>query len=394
MAEEKKKRRPGESVLEHVLKTHRIDDETIETVLEIYRENPDNFEASPMPLQTALIGLGISHPRAMSISQAYFMTIHGSSQPFGMMMSPSMTPQMPMMGMYPSYSNIEAEQRRREREEARQEMREAIQDMMYISTIQMLRGGGPMMGMGYNPYMEIRTEPIIGPDGKPVTDRWGNIIPKVTTVPIQPKGGGEGANSWLVTLLEREKERASKLEEKQSEFLQNILGEMRERLEALESRNSFEATLSMIDKLKSTGLVGGDGNIDVAKMKLDFEKWKHEQDMKFKQWLEEVREKREAQKMAKVQMEEFGKSIRSGITEVVKPVAQAWAEGYLHGSGGKAPRRSPKMKTRDLKEMSDEELRELLSKAEEGLKFSQDAKKKIEAELRRRSSSEAENRAD
>jgi hypothetical protein len=91
------------------------------------------------------------------------------------------------------------------------------------------------------------------------------------------KSERDAKNELVKTLAES----TTKLSEQQTDFLKT-------RLDALEQSDPIETFVQLTSKLKDLGYVEGGPkteSVEVKKMQMDLEKWKHENNTKLQQWI-------------------------------------------------------------------------------------------------------------
>lgn len=147
---------------------------------------------------------------------------------------------------------------------------------------------------------------------------------------------------------------------------------LKEELKELRKRDSVDGFLEFVEKLRKAEEVVGPKEWD--KDRLDFEKWKYEQERLMRQWLEEQRFKRDELKEATKRLQELGLDIRTVVKEVGNPLARAVSAGYIEGKFGK----------KNLETLSDSELQQYKHKAEVAKQIGTQVLEQIEAEERRR----------
>ena len=444
--------------------TSGINADKTDKVVKFYQARKAKFTENPMLIYNLLTGAGLSPYRAQGVltnflqytssgeyeMMAPMMFANGMMQPGGM---------IPMVlnrktGRYepddeessdPELKKLAKEDKRfavqmqREDMEDRRAERKQQKMMNQIMTMMMMKMMGeqqrPSQGglgaFGSNPmsaFMFPEIEYAVQ-EGKILTDDYGNPVPSrmryvpmtaymmganhgqtQQTVGSQPgfekmfdvvgdalKSEREAKNDLVKTLAES----TSKLSEQQTEFL-------RTRLDSLEQSDPIETFVQLTSRLKELGFVEGGPkteSVEVKKLQIDLEKWKHENNTKLQQWIWEQKQQMKDKEYARAQLKELGGSIRTGIEKLGVPLANGFAdglrEGRLRSSPGQPNARAKSQNQQtvapetnggavtqseqtDVGHLNDEELVNTLGEAQKAEKVVENAKKQLVQEANRR----------
>jgi hypothetical protein len=447
--------------------TSGINQEKTEKVARFYQSRKAKFQENPMLIYNLLTGAGLSPYRAQAVL-TNFLQYTGSGDydsvapmfvPNGGMMPPAMIPMFfnKKTGRYESNdddesSDADPELKKLAREDKKfslQMLREDMEDrraerknqkmMNQIMTMMMLKmmneqhspqqgafGSNNPMGAFMFPEIEYALQ-----DGKILTDGYGNPVPsKVRYVPMTAymmggqnhaqtqqqqapvgydkmfdvmgdalKSERDAKNELVKTLAES----TTKLSEQQTDFLKT-------RLDALEQSDPIETFVQLTSKLKDLGYVEGGPkteSVEVKKMQMDLEKWKHENNTKLQQWIWEQKQQMKDKEYARAQLKELGGSIRTGIEKLGVPLANGFADGLREGRLRSAPRQqnqggakaaaqeqvvttetnrgsTSQPQESDLGKLNDDELVNTLGEAQKAEKVVENAKKQLVQEANRR----------
>ena len=304
------------------------------------------------------------------------------------------------------------EDRRAERRQ--QKMMNQIMTMMMKMMGEQQKGS--QRALGANPMSAFMFPEIeyAMQDGKMLTDDYGNPVPsRMRYVPmtaymmgpnhsqsaqstVAPSGGydkmfdvmgdalkseREAKNDLVKTLAES----TSKLSEQQTDFLKT-------RLDSLE--------LGFVEGGPKTE------SVEVKKLQIDLEKWKHENNTRLQQWIWEQKQQMKDKEYARAQLKELGGSIRTGIEKLGVPLANGFADGLREGRSRSAPRQQNQGATvpaqeqvvaaevnggsttpaeqADLGKLNNDELVNTLGEAQKAEKVVENAKKQLVSEANRR----------
>ncbi len=444
--------------------TSGINADKTDKVVKFYQARKAKFTENPMLIYNLLTGAGLSPYRAQGVltnflqytssgeyeMMAPMMFANGMMQPGGM---------IPMVlnrktGRYepddeensdPELKKLAKEDKRfavqmqREDMEDRRAERKQQKMMNQIMTMMMMKMMGeqqrPSQGglgaFGSNPmsaFMFPEIEYAVQ-EGKILTDDYGNPVPsRMRYVPMtaymmgtnhgqtqqtagsQPgfekmfdvvgdalKSEREAKNDLVKTLAES----TSKLSEQQTEFL-------RTRLDSLEQSDPIETFVQLTSRLKELGFVEGGPkteNVEVKKLQIDLEKWKHENNTKLQQWIWEQKQQMKDKEYARAQLKELGGSIRTGIEKLGVPLANGFADGLREGRLRNSGQRNGTAKGQaqaqtvasdgngvtaaqseqtDVGKLNDDELVNTLGEAQKAEKVVENAKKQLVQEANRR----------
>jgi hypothetical protein len=446
--------------------TSGINQEKTQKVAKFYQSRKAKFQENPMLIYNLLTGAGLSPYRAQAVL-TNFLQYTGSGEydsvaPMfvanGGMMPPAMIPMFfnKKTGHYESNdddesSDADPELKKLAREDKKfslQMLREDMEDrraerknqkmMNQIMTMMMLKmmneqhspqqgafGANNPMGAFMFPEVEYALQ-----DGKVLTDVYGNPVPsKMRYVPMTAymmggqnhsqtqqqqtpvgydkmfdvmgdalKSERDAKNELVKTLAES----TTKLSEQQTDFLKT-------RLDALEQSDPIETFVQLTSKLKDLGYVEGGPkteSVEVKKMQMDLEKWKHENNTKLQQWIWEQKQQMKDKEYARAQLKELGGSIRTGIEKLGVPLANGFADGLREGRLRSTPRQqNQEAKTpaqeqvvtqeanrgsttqpqeTDLEKLNNDELVNTLGEAQKAEKVVENAKKQLVQEANRR----------
>jgi len=365
-----------------------ISDDTIESICQFFDENSEVYEQNPSMLLGLLEAMGVKPTKAMFIVSQFLSALHGVPPGFWYPGQPGQMQgqTVPIWPVQPQPSP--------HRESSSKEVDEWFRRYLQAATIQMLRGGG-FGGSVIPPYATVVQEPVVDATGKPVKDEFGNYVVKTVITPAIPaskKEESKGEGSKLAEEIAKlEKQRADALEAKLLEVLKThsdeVIKDLRQQVIALASRNPLAEAEDIIKRLKEMGLFApGTPNIEIAKMNAELQKWMHEQNMQFKRWQEEMKEKRLERQEALARAKMFGETLRQGIADLGKPLISAFVEGYRSGGGARSSSSNPSSQVKGLKlsSLSDQELLKLKQEAEETIKTVSKVAEEVEKELKSR----------
>ena len=147
-------------------------------------------------------------------------------------------------------------------------------------------------------------------------------------------------------------------------------------------------------------------NVEVKRLQIDLEKWKHENNTKLQQWIWEQKQQMKDKEYARAQLKELGGSIRTGIEKLGVPLANGFADGLRQGRLRSTPRQqnqgtkaatqeqvavaesnggsTTQPEQSDLGKLNDDELVNTLGKAQKAEKVVENAKKQLVQEANRR----------
>jgi hypothetical protein len=444
--------------------TSGINTEKTDKVVRFYQARKEKFNENPMLIYNLLTGAGLSPYRAQGVLTNFLQyTSNGEFEMMapmmfaGGMVSPSSM--IPMVlnrktGRYePTEEDEDPEMKKLVREDKKfavQMIREDMEDrraerkqqkmMNQIMTMMMMKmmgeqqrgsqgafgtfGSSPMSAFMF-PEIEYAVE-----DGKIITDGYGNPVPsRMRYVPMTAymmgpnhsqtsqstsspagydkmfdvmgdalKSEREAKNDLVKTLAES----TTKLSEQQTDFLKT-------RLDALEQSDPIETFVQLTSRLKELGFVEGGPkteNVEVKKLQIDLEKWKHESNTKLQQWIWEQKQQMKDKEYARAQLKELGGSIRTGIEKLGVPLANGFADGLREGRLRSTPRQSSAVgkgssqeqtiatesngsstnqtEQTDLGKLNDDELVNTLGEAQKAEKVVENAKKQLVHEANRR----------
>jgi len=273
------------------------------------------------------------------------------------------------------------------------EIDKVLSKMAKALMLQMMR---QMVAPQQMPMYPVITEyePVLGKDGKPLTDATGAPILRVVQKPVitmrqqQRESKGEskesGLSNVIVELLKTEKERAKELEAKFLEAKERELQELKEQIQYLYSKDPLDIVKNSIATLKELGVLSALGgqqqpfDREIEKMRLDLEKWKAERDFELRKWLAEREDKKMEREEAKERVAMLGELGKEAIRNILAPVAERIGEGIAAGRAmiqQQAAQSEMSLEER-LQQMAPEEKEELLRKIEE-------AKRELEETERR-----------
>jgi hypothetical protein len=374
-----------------------ISEDTIEAICSFHEEATEQYENNPYNLLGLLQAYGVKAPKAQFIVSQYMQALHGVPISYQTWWgwgqgTQGGVYQLPPYPYPPVYQN--AKQEKNEEIDLDKEMKRLLQAQTIAVLRQQQQPFPTMM-----PWVSVKLEPVVDSSGKVVKDEFGNPVYKTTTIPLMsPEGMAGGASkteSKGTTLAEdlakMEKQRADQMEQKYLTLLETAskarVEELEKRLESLASRNPLEDAVEIVEQMKKLGLVGNTGNYDVEKLKLDLEKWKHEQEIAMEKWREEMKLRREEREEGRERMKIFGETIRDGITKIGAPLAGAFADGYRAGAGV-LPKSTAPVQQKPISEMSVEELQRMkaelearMQKAPEIIKKTEELLKEVTAQL-------------
>jgi hypothetical protein len=380
-----------------LLRVGGLSEDTIDRICSFHDESPEEYEYNPYRLIDLLEAYGVKAQKARFIVSQYMRVLHGVP-----------------MGYYPTWYGWEGAQgavcpmpyppspygvpRNPNKEEEEVDLDKYMKRLLQAQTIATLRQQNqPFPWM--MPWVSVKLEPVLDSSGKVVKDEFGNPVYRTVTMPmISPEGlsgaskGETKGGSIAEEIAKMEKQRADQLEQRYLTLLETTskarIEELEKRLEALASRNPLEDAVDMVEQLKKLGLVGNTGNLDIEKLKLDLEKWRHEQEIAMEKWREEMKMRREEREEGRERMKVFGETIKEGIVRMGAPLAQAFADGYRAGTGVTPKTSSTATPQKPISEMSVEELQKLkqelearLQKAPEIVKKTEELLKEVTAQL-------------
>jgi hypothetical protein len=440
--------------------TSGINSEKTDKVVRFYQARKTKFAENPMLIYNLLTGAGLSPYRAQGVLTNFLQyTSNGEYEMMapmmlaGGMVSPSSM--IPMVlnrktGKYePTEDDEDPEMKKLAREDKKfavQMMREDMEDrraerkqqkmMNQIMTMMMMKmmgeqqrgtqgalgafGSSPMSAFMF-PEIEYAVQ-----DGKILTDDYGNPVPsRMRYVPMTAymigsnhsqsaqstnapagydkmfdvmgdalKSEREAKNDLVKTLAES----TTKLSEQQTDFLKT-------RLDSLEQSDPIETFVQLTSRLKELGFVEGGPkteNVEVKKLQIDLEKWKHENNSKLQQWIWEKQQMKDKE-YARAQLKELGGSIRTGIEKLGVPLANGFADGLREGkirngsaAGNGRAKQAPQTiaaspvassnatEQGNVTELNDEDLVNTLGEAQKAEKVVENAKKQLVQEANRR----------
>jgi hypothetical protein len=444
--------------------TSGINSEKTDKVVRFYQTRKEKFNENPMLIYNLLTGAGLSPYRAQGVLTNFLQyTSNGEFEMMapmmiaGGMVSPnSMIPMVlnRKTGKYePTEEEDDPEMKKLAREDKKfavQMMREDMEDrraerkqqkmMNQIMTMMMMKmmgeqqrgtqgalgafGSSPMSAFMF-PEIEYAVQ-----DGKILTDDYGNPVPsRMRYVPMTAymmgpnhnqsvqststpagydkmfdvmgdalKSEREAKNDLVKTLAES----TSKLSEQQTDFLKT-------RLDSLEQSDPIETFVQLTSRLKELGFVEGGPkteNVEVKRLQIDLEKWKHENNTKLQQWIWEQKQQMKDKEYARAQLKELGGSIRTGIEKLGVPLANGFADGLREGrlrstprqqnQGAKTPAQeqvvtqeanggsTTQPQETDLEKLNNDELVNTLGEAQKAEKVVENAKKQLVQEANRR----------
>jgi hypothetical protein len=444
--------------------TSGINSEKTEKVVRFYQSRKTKFAENPMLIYNLLTGAGLSPYRAQGVLTNFLQyTSNGEYEMMAPMMMAggmiSTSSMIPMVlnrktGRYePNEEDEDPEMKKLAREDKKfavQMMREDMEDrraerkqqkmMNQIMTMMMMKmmgeqqrgsqgalgafGSSPMSAFMF-PEIEYAVQ-----DGKILTDDYGNPVPsRMRYVPMTAymmgpnhsqsaqsssapagydkmfdvlgdalKSEREAKNDLVKTLAES----TSKLSEQQTDFLKT-------RLDSLEQSDPIETFVQLTSRLKELGFVEGGPkteNVEVKRLQIDLEKWKHENNTKLQQWIWEQKQQMKDKEYARAQLKELGGSIRTGIEKLGVPLANGFADGLREGRLRSTPRQqnqgaktdaheqvvtqeanggsTTQPQETDLGKLNNDELVNTLGEAQKAEKVVENAKKQLVQEANRR----------
>jgi len=383
-----------------LLRVGGLSEETIERICSFHDESPEEYEYNPYRLIDLLEAYGVKAQKARFIVSQYMRVLHGVP-----------------MSYYPVWYGWEGAQGavcpvpyppspygapRNHKEEEEVDLDKYMKRLLQAQTIATLRQQNQPFPWTM-PWVSVKLEPVLDSSGRVVKDEFGNPLYKTTTIPWMPPEGmaggapkAESKEGLAEAIAKMEKERADKMEEKYLSLLEATskakVAELEQRLEALASRNPLQDAVDVVEQLKKLGVVGNTVNLDVEKLRLDIERWKHEQEIAMEKWREEMRLKKEEREEGRERMRIFGDTIKEGIVRVGAPLAQAFADGYRVGAGVIPKTSSTTTPQKPISEMSVEELQKLkqelgarLQKIPEIVKKTEELLKEVTAQLEAKS---------
>lgn len=384
--------------LRDILRRIRVPEETIETICEFYSENPEMYEQNPALLLGLLEAMGIKAQRAMFVVSQLMMALYGIPPSWGYPVVPGQ-PQGPAVPFWPQHNPS------KESKGSDDEMDKWFRRFLQASTIQIMRSGvGQPPYPVYPPYATIIQEPVLDSTGKVVKDELGNPVVKTVINPAPLPAGRKEEHreegrlaETMVRMAEEmaklEKQRADALESKFMELVKSYseerIKDLREQVMSLATRNPLAEAEDVIKRLKEMGLlsIGSAPSLEIAKLNTELQKWIHEQNMAFRKWQEEMRERRLERQEALARAKMFGNTVRQAITDLGSPLVSAFVEGYRSGQPKPNPQpRGGAVRTLELSRLSDSELAELKREAEMTLETVGRVMEGVEAELKRRAS--------
>jgi hypothetical protein len=445
--------------------TSGINSEKTEKVVRFYQARKAKFTENPMLIYNLLTGAGLSPYRAQGVLTNFLQyTSNGEYEMMapmmmtGGMISPTSMIPMVLNRKTGKYEHTEEDEdpemkklAREDKKFAVQMMREDMEDrraerkqqkmMNQIMTMMMMKmmgeqqrgtqgafgafGSSPMSAFMF-PEIEYAVQ-----DGKILTDDYGNPVPsrmryvpmtsymmgpnhnqstQSTSVPSAGydkmfdvmgdalKSEREAKNDLVKTLAES----TTKLSEQQTDFLKT-------RLDSLEQSDPIETFVQLTSRLKELGFVEGGPkteNVEVKRLQIDLEKWKHENNTKLQQWIWEQKQQMKDKEYARAQLKELGGSIRTGIEKLGVPLANGFADGLREGRMRSTPRQqnqtantppqeqvavaeskgglATQPEQTDVGKLNDDELVNTLGEAQKAEKVVENAKKQLVQEANRR----------
>lgn len=274
------------------------------------------------------------------------------------------------------------------------EIDKVLSKMAKALMLQMMR---QMVSPQQMPMYPVVTEyePIIGKDGKVLTDSTGAPILRVVQKPLIPMQQQQqqqvqrehresGLSSVIVELLKTEKERAKELESKILEAKERELQELKDQIQYLFSRDPLELIKNSVSTLKELGILNTLGgqqqpfDREIEKMKLDLEKWKAERELELRKWLAEREDKKLEREEAKERVRMLSELGKEAIRNVVAPVAEKIAEGAVAGRSALQQQISSNTSIEErLQEMTPEEREEYLQRIEEAKRELEEIERKL-----------------
>jgi hypothetical protein len=298
-----------------------------------------------------------------------------------------------------------------------EEMKELLQLRMMAGVAQAMNGGGFGMGGmgGMSPFMAPEIEFALSEDGKPITDAMGNPVPvRIRQVPIpmmqqQQQTQKETTDSKVIEILgnalSSEKENSASnlkvLADGYSKLQEQQMGYLSDRLNVLEGQDPTDGIITMVSKLKELGVYGDKStdNIEIKKLDMDLNKWKHEQNTQLQKWIWEQKQTMADKQYARQQLKEIGNSVRYGIDKIGSPVMTEFVKGARDGAGGGGRRpqngggqrqqqqqQQPQQQGRntEIKDLSNEELVATAQEADNAYRTVEAAKRNIAQEMKNR----------
>jgi hypothetical protein len=295
------------------------------------------------------------------------------------------------------------------------EMKDMLMLKMLASVTNGMGGGGMGMGMMGSPFMAPEVEFAMSEEGKPVLDSLGNPIPfRIRQVPMpwiaqqwnpsgkkENDGGGENAlavkafetmGNVMTSLTATKDEALTTLATNYQTQAQNQLKFYEDRLGALENSDPTDYLVNTMTKLKELGLIDANrtDNTEIKKMDIDLKKWSHEQNMNLQKWIWEQKQQKLDKDYARDQMKQFHATLRTGMDKIGVPLATSYAQGLREGSGqhrggsSSTKQHAPASEQQDITQLPDEELIELNQEADRAYRMTEQAKRNIAGELKKR----------
>ncbi len=408
------------SVLREILETTTgIQPKITSQILRRVSYDPDFYEKNPMYLMKVLMNGGLSWVKARDVLDQLYGLLYKDRQeenpwfmayPVGSGSAEMMQPMLSYPYQYPKYREEDPDAQLDKR------MNRMLMNMMMIN---MIKSMSPPQQITPTANAIVEYEPVLDKDGNPVTDANGQVVMKQRVIPVQVnqtqsskevfefakelvesmKGDGGDRSDIVEKLTEKLLGMQDTVMNVIRDMTQSQISDLKERLSAMESSDPLEQIKMIIDTLKDMGIVSGprQETLDEVKLKLDFEKWKHEQDMELKRWLEDQRMKLEDKKYAREQLKAFTKATSEAISKVAVPIAQGMGAGYREGLKARmkeAPQPPPQPQaqaqpppssySKPINELANEDLVKLLTQAEQSEAKVNEVKKQIMAEITRR----------
>lgn len=392
--------------------TSGIQPKFIEAIKKRVSADPDFYSRNPMFLMKVLMNAGLSWIKARDIADQLYAMLYKDNED-----------ENPWLGMYPLQNSgypsstmmmMPPAQQYRQNEDPDAALEKKMNSMMMkLMTINMIKSLSPPQNVQQLPPQNaiVEYEPVLDKDGNPVTDASGQVVMKQRVIPVTMQRSEDskiteklidrladgGGKSEREDLAEKLTDRLIEFQEKMNEAIRDMtasqINDLKERLSSVESVNPLTQVREIIDTLKDMGVVSGprEESLDAVKMKLDFDKWKHEQDMELRKWLEDNRMKLEDKKYAREQMKTLAKTTSEAITKVAVPIAQGMGAGYREGlkARAKMPKEEskeeePQVPKKSIKELTNEELLKIKSEAEMSKAQVEEVQKQVVAEIQRR----------
>jgi hypothetical protein len=404
------------NVLRSVLEgTAGLSSQRIDKIIDLYRANPSSFDDVGFMIKV-LMEAGLSWLRAINAVEIFTKLANPDkySEYFAGGMAPPMFPGAATGsgGMpYGPYPFQMPQPKAKDDDDDSKIDKQMYRMMMMMTVAQMAKSMNSSSGMPgmYMPGMAVEMEPLLDEEGKIITDQFGNPQYRMRYVPAGSGKNGEKGNDAMVEImkavmeeLKSEKESKAHLEgvllEQTRELVKDQHATLREiyetRIKDLENRveeysgfDPIKYVSETMKSLKELGLVGSPAGEDkeIAKMKLELDKWKFEKDQELTRWLHEEKMKEEDRKAAKDQMKEILRATREAVEKVAAPVAQEIGKG-MHESLAKGPARKeaaaqpqagegkPKV---NLEQLPTEELLKVKDEADAYAREIENAKKQV-----------------